>query len=76
MFATHGRFGRGLRWFIEIETSPVDGETLAIDSYSPPGSPFSGPWTVCTTGVSTAPPITAAGGPECSLITSKSPARS
>ena len=76
MFATQGRPGCGARWFIEIEIRPVRGDTRATCSYTAPASPSSGPCTVCTTGVLTAPPIAAAGGPEWSLITSNSSARS
>jgi hypothetical protein len=54
----------------------VRGATRDTWSYRSPGSPSSGPWTVWTTGVSTAAPSVAATGPEWSLITSKSAARS
>ena len=76
MFAAHGSDSCGLRWFIEMEISPVRGETRAICSYRSPGSPSIGPCTVCRHGVATAPAMTAAGGPEWSLITSNSSARS
>ena len=76
-FATQGSRLCGLRWFIEIEISPVRGATardllvdLAALAVERPVH------RVQARGRRPAPPITAAGRPEWSLITSNSSARS